>query len=117
MRKDSNLVALTIADAAVSILIIAGLLTTRTFRWLRMDPLAGRVGAIVMANCSFGLLRDTGGILLNRVPDQRVFERVGNPVECDDDRVTDLQVASWRRGPWHFGAIVRSPREREGIRL
>ena len=33
-----------IADAAVSVLVIAGLLLARTFGWLWMDPLAGIVG-------------------------------------------------------------------------
>ena len=106
-HRDNNMraaVVHVVADAAVSVLVIAGLLMARTFGWLWMDPLAGLVGAVVIANWSFGLLRDTGGILLNRVPDQRVLERVRNTVECDGDQVTDLHL--WRLGPGHLGAIV-----------
>ena len=33
-----------IADAAVSVLVIVGLLLARVFGWLWMDPLAGIVG-------------------------------------------------------------------------
>ena len=106
-HRDNNMraaVVHVVADAAVSILVIVGLLMARTFGWLWMDPLAGFIGAIVIANWSFGLLRDTGGILLDRVPDQRVLERVRNTVECDGDKVTDLHL--WRLGPGHLGAIV-----------
>ncbi|MDB5616756.1 CDF family Co(II)/Ni(II) efflux transporter DmeF [Tardiphaga sp.] len=106
-HRDNNMraaVVHVVADAAVSVLVIAGLLMARAFGWLWMDPLAGLIGAVVIANWSFGLLRDTGGILLDRVPDQKVFERVRKTVECDGDRVTDLHL--WRLGPGHLGAIV-----------
>lgn len=59
-HRDNNMRA----DAAVSVLVIAILLMARAFGWLWMDPLAGLIGVIVIANLSFGLLRDTGGILL-----------------------------------------------------
>ena len=93
-----------IADAAVSVLVIAGLLMARAFGWLWMDPLAGLVGAVVIANWSFGLLRDTGGILLDRTPDVRMAEWVRATIESDGDQVTDLHL--WRLGPGHLGAII-----------
>jgi cation diffusion facilitator family transporter len=107
LHRDNNMRAAVIhviADAAVSVLVIAGLLMARTFGWLWMDPLAGLVGAIVIANWSFGLLRDTGGILLDRIPDQKLAERVRGAIECEGDRVVDLHL--WRLGPGHLGAIV-----------
>lgn len=93
-----------LADAAVSVLVIVGLLVARTFGWLWMDPLAGLIGALVIANWSFGLLRDTGGILLDRMPDSGIAEKVRKAVESEGDRVTDLHL--WRLGPGHLGAIV-----------
>lgn len=92
------------SNAAVSVLVIVGLLLARTFGWLWMDPLAGLIGAFVIANWSFGLLRDTGGILLDRNPDPRMGEKVRQTIESDGDRVTDLHL--WRLGPGHLGAIV-----------
>ena len=92
------------ADAAVSVLVIIGLLLARAFGWLWMDPLAGFIGAIVIANWSVGLLRDTGGILLDRTPDPRMAEKVRHIIEAEGDRVTDLHL--WRLGPGHLGAIV-----------
>jgi len=92
------------ADAAVSVLVIVGLLLARAFGWLWMDPLAGLIGAVVIANWSFGLLRDTGAILLDRTPDLGIAEKVRQAVESEGDRVTDLHL--WRLGPGHLGAIV-----------
>jgi Co/Zn/Cd efflux system component len=69
-----------------------------------MDPLAGLVGALVIANWSVGLLRDTGGILLDRTPDPRMADKVRRVIESEGDQVTDLHL--WRLGPGHLGAIV-----------
>jgi len=106
-HRDNNMRAAVVhvaADAAVSVLVIIGLLLARAFGWLWMDPLAGFIGALVIANWSVGLLRDTGGILLDRMPDPRIAERVRTAIEGEGDRVTDLHL--WRLGPGHLGAIV-----------
>ena len=106
-HRDNNMRAAVVhvmADAAVSVLVIVGLLLARAFGWLWMDPLAGLIGAAVIANWSVGLLRDTGAILLDRTPDARIAERVRQVVESEGDRVTDLHL--WRLGPGHLGAIV-----------
>ena len=106
-HRDNNMRAAVVhvmADAAVSVLVIAGLLLARAFGWLWMDPLAGFIGALVIANWSVGLLRDTGGILLDRTPDPRMAEKVRVAIESEGDRVTDLHL--WRLGPGHLGAIV-----------
>ena len=106
-HRDNNMRAAVVhvlADAAVSVLVIVGLLLARTFGWLWMDPLAGLIGALVIANWSVGLSRDTAGILLDRIPDIKIAERVRQTVESEGDRVTDLHL--WRLGPGHLGAIV-----------
>ncbi len=106
-HRDNNMRAAVVhvmADAAVSVLVIAGLLLARAFGWLWMDPLAGFIGALVIANWSVGLLRDTGGILLDRTPDPRMAEKVRKLIEAEGDQVTDLHL--WRLGPGHLGAIV-----------
>ncbi|SIT51797.1 Cation diffusion facilitator family transporter [Paraburkholderia piptadeniae] len=93
-----------IADAAVSVLAIIGLLLARAFGWVWMDPLAGVIGALVIANWSWGLMRDTGGILLDMNVDKRMSESVRHVIEDNGDTVLDLHV--WRVGPGHMSAIV-----------
>ena len=105
--RDNNMRAAVIhviADAAVSVLVIVGLLLARTFGWLWMDPIAGIIGACVIASWSFGLIRDTGAILLDMIPNARTAERLRASIEGVGDRVLDLHL--WRLGPGHLGAIV-----------
>ena len=81
-HRDNNMRAAIIhvmADAAVSVLVIVGLLLARTFGWHWMDPLAGIVGAVVIASWSYGLIRDTGAILLDMNPDRRMAEIYAKP--------------------------------------
>jgi cation diffusion facilitator family transporter len=105
--RDNNMRAAIIhvmADAAVSVLVIVGLLLARAFGWLWMDPLAGIIGACVIASWSYGLIRDTGAILLDRVPDPRLAQAVRTMIESDGSTLADLHL--WRLGPGHLGAIV-----------
>ncbi|TCG03334.1 cation transporter [Paraburkholderia steynii] len=92
------------ADAAVSVLAIVGLVLARSYGWMWMDPLAGVIGALVIANWSWGLMRDTGAILLDMSPDQRMADNVRHVIEDSGDQVLDLHV--WRVGPGHMSAVV-----------
>jgi cation diffusion facilitator family transporter len=106
-HRDNNMRAAVVhvlADAAVSVLVITGLVLARLFGWLWMDPLAGLVGAFVIASWSFGLVRDTGAILLDMNPDRRLADVIRRTVEAHGDDVCDLHL--WRLGPGHLGAIV-----------
>ena len=93
-----------LADAAVSVLVIVGLVLARLFGWTWMDPLAGIVGALVIASWSFGLIRDTGEILLDMNPDPYLGQRMRETIEASGGEVADLHL--WRLGPGHLGAIV-----------
>ena len=93
-----------VADAAVSVLAIIGLLLAKTFGWLWMDPLAGIVGALVIANWSYGLIRDTGAILADINSDDTIAKKVRAVVEAAGDKLVDLHV--WRLGPGHFGVVI-----------
>jgi cation diffusion facilitator family transporter len=101
--RDNNIRAAVIhviADAAVSVLVILGLLLARAFGWLWMDPLAGIIGACVIASWSYGLIRDTGAILLDMNPDRSMASKLRQPVEGDGDQLADLHL--WRLGPGHL---------------
>jgi cation diffusion facilitator family transporter len=105
--RDNNMRAAFVhvaADAAVSVLAICGLLLGRFFGWAFMDPVMGIVGALVIANWAYGLIRDTGGVLLDMSPDKALAEELRRIIESDGDCLADLHV--WRLGPGHLGAIV-----------
>jgi len=93
-----------IADAAVSVLVIIGLVLAKLFGWLWMDPLAGTIGAFVIASWAYGLIRDTGAILLDMNPDRTMAEKLRQTIETDGDELSDLHL--WRLGPGHLGAIL-----------
>ena len=93
-----------IADAFVSVLAITGLILAKVYGWLWMDPLAGIIGAVVIANWSITLIRDTAGILLDVCPDEGTRERLRRAIESDGDRVVDLHL--WRLGPGHLAAVL-----------
>ena len=106
-HRDHNLRAALVhvmADAAVSVLVIVGLLLGRFLGWAWMDPLAGLLGAIVISSWSYALIRDTGGVLLDMTPDPDMAENIRMAIERDGDRLCDLHL--WRLGPGHIAAIV-----------
>jgi len=92
------------ADAAISILAIIGLLTGRELGWLWMDPLMGIVGACVIANWSWGLLRAAGASLLDMWPKELPAAEIQSRLEVGADRVADLHL--WRVGPGHYSVIA-----------
>jgi len=107
LSRDYNMQAAVVhvlADAVVSVLVIAGLVLALMFGWLFMDPLAGIVGACVIASWAYGLIRNTSAILLDMNPDRDMAGRVRQAIESQGDQLADLHL--WRLGPGHLGAIV-----------
>jgi cation diffusion facilitator family transporter len=106
-HRDNNMQAAVVhvmADATVSVVVIVGLLLARAFGWLWMDPVAGIIGACVIASWSYGLIRDTGAILLDTNPDRRMADNLRHTIENEGDQLADLHL--WRLGPGHLGAII-----------
>ena len=93
-----------LADAATSVLAILGLLTAWLYGWIWMDAVMGIVGALVIARWSVGLIRDTGAVLMDAVPDKALSDAIKKALETDGDRVADLHL--WRVGPGHMAAII-----------
>jgi|SRR5208337_3971587 len=105
--RDNNMRAAVIhviADATVSVMVIVGLTLAWLFGWPWMDPLAGIVGAFVIASWSAALIRDTSAVLLDMNPDRRLADNLRRTIEGEGDRIADLHL--WRLGPGHLGAIV-----------
>jgi cation diffusion facilitator family transporter len=113
-HRDNNMRAAVVhvlADAAVSMLVIVGLLFGRFLGWTWMDPVAALCGAVVIAAWSYGLVRDTSAVLLDMNPDRRMAERMRAIIENDGDQLTDLHL--WRLGPGHVGAILSVATQRQ----
>ncbi|EXF93632.1 cation transporter [Pseudomonas fluorescens HK44] len=93
-----------LADAMTSVLAIAALLAGRYLGWVWLDPVMGIVGAIVIANWAYGLMRDSAAVLLDTT-DEHVAAEVRELLESTGDvSITDLHV--WRVGPQARAAIV-----------
>ncbi len=104
------------ADAAVSVFVIVGLILGRQFGWVWMDPVMGLLASLVILNWSWTLVRSAGAILLDACPDPGMAQLIATRIEQKGDRISDLHL--WRVGPGHMAAIIsvvsddpRSPRQ------
>ena len=92
------------ADALTSVLAIGALLAGRGLGWAWLDPAAGLLGAGMIAIWSVRLMRDSAGVLVDRVPDPRLAAAIAERLERRGARVTDLHL--WRVGPGHNAAVI-----------
>ncbi len=94
-----------LADALTSVLAIVALTAGKFLGWVFLDALTGILGSVVIARWSYGLLRDTGAVLLDAEVPQDRLARLRAALEADGRcRVADLHL--WRVGPRHLAAIV-----------
>ena len=94
-----------LADALTSLLAIIALATGKALGWVWMDPIIGIVGALIITKWSYGLLVDTGKILLDRDVNREAIAEIKSMIESDsDNRISDIHV--WRVGPHHLSAII-----------
>ena len=94
-----------LADAATSMLAILALAAGLVYgiRWL--DPMVGLIGAGVIASWAYGLVRDSGMVLLDAEADPGLSRDIRSMIEGElGARVADLHL--WRLGPGHRGLIV-----------
>jgi cation diffusion facilitator family transporter len=107
VHRDHNLRAAfvhVVADAAVSVLVIIGLVTGRLFGWVWMDPLMGLVATAVILSWSWTLVRSAGAVLLDVCPDPALSRKIAARLEQGSDRISDLHL--WRLGPGHLAAVI-----------
>ena len=96
-----------LADALTSLLAIVALLSAKFFGAIWMDPAMGVVGAILVAQWSFGLLRTTGAVLLDRQGPKRMRQAIRENIEHDkDSRVADMHLWSIAPGVYALELTV-----------
>lgn len=94
-----------LADALTSVLAIAALTLGKTLGWHWLDPVMGIVGAIIIARWAYGLVKQTGPILLDASIDQNVKSEIKQAIENDaDNQVSDIHV--WKVDASHYAAII-----------
>jgi cation diffusion facilitator family transporter len=93
-----------LADAAVSILAVIGLVTAREFGWLWIDAAMGIIGATVISNWALALVRAAGTVLLDIRPNAALVASVRECLEQGADRIADLHL--WRVGPGHNAVVA-----------
>jgi cation diffusion facilitator family transporter len=99
-----------LADAMTSVLAIAALLAGKFAGWSWLDPVMGIVGAGLVAHWSWGLLKASGNVLLDRQAPAETLEDVRKSLESGGERVVDLHV--WSIGPGlHAAEAVISAKE------
>jgi cation diffusion facilitator family transporter len=95
-----------IADAATSVLAIVALIGGKLYGAAWLDPVMGIVGSILVARWAFGLLRESGRILLDAEMDQPVVEEIRDVVKAHFAKaaISDLHV--WRVGRDSYACIL-----------
>lgn len=107
-HRDSNLKAAyihVITDALTSVLAIVALCSGKYLGWIWLDPVMGLVGSAVISKWSYGLVQDTGAILLDGAIDKQIKSDIMTAIEADgDSHITDLHL--WYIGQNHLSAII-----------
>jgi len=109
-----------IADAATSVLAIVALVGGKLYGVGWLDPVMGIVGSILVARWAFGLLRESGKILLDAEMDQPVVEEIRALVTAQfaTAAISDLHV--WRVGRDSYacilGLVATTPLSAEEVR-
>ena len=106
-HHDHNLLAAylhVMADALTSLLAITALLAAKYLGLQWMDPAMGIVGGLLVARWSWGLLRGTSRVLVDRQAPDSVLDAVRRAITGNSLRILDLHV--WEIGPGYRAAIV-----------
>lgn len=98
-----------LADAATSVLAILALAGGWFLGWNWLDPAMGIVGAALVGIWAFGLLRQSGVVLLDREMDHPVVGEIREVLEAfnggpEGTQIADLHV--WRVGKDKFSCVI-----------
>jgi cation diffusion facilitator family transporter len=95
-----------VADAATSVLAIVALFGGKLWGAAWLDPVMGIVGAGLVSAWAYGLLRDTGRVLLDAEMNAPVVEEIRDVVKAASPKseICDLHV--WRVGKGKYACIL-----------
>ncbi|MDQ7049818.1 MAG: CDF family Co(II)/Ni(II) efflux transporter DmeF [Enterobacterales bacterium] len=94
-----------LADTLTSVLAIVALLSGKYFGWVWMDAIMGIVGALVIARWSFGLIKESSSVLLDKATDQSSYLDLAGSLEKKNGAIVkDLHI--WKISESHKAAIL-----------
>jgi len=94
-----------LADALTSVLAIIALLGAKLLNLTILDPLMGIVGSILIFKWSFGLLKETSAILLDKDTNEGLAAEVRQSIETDNEtKISDLHL--WKIGQNKYSCII-----------
>ncbi|WP_299809446.1 cation diffusion facilitator family transporter [uncultured Shewanella sp.] len=94
-----------LADALTSLLAIGALLMGKYFGLNWLDPVMGIVGALIISRWAWGLLKQTGPILLDASIEQAYLDKIKQTLEKEKAQLLDLHV--WKISANHYaGSMV-----------
>lgn len=105
--QDHNLKAAyfhVLADALTSLLAIGALLMGKYFGLTWLDPIMGIVGALIISRWAWGLLKQTGPILLDASIEQTYIQDIKQLIEQERAQLHDLHV--WKISADHYAASM-----------
>jgi cation diffusion facilitator family transporter len=95
-----------LADAATSVLAILALLGGKYLGANWLDPVMGIVGAGLVSVWAYGLLRDSGRVLLDAELNVPVAQEIREVIEQGPIRAEICDLHVWRVGKGKFACIV-----------
>lgn len=95
-----------IADAATSVLAIFALICGKLWGAAWLDPIMGIVGAGLVSVWAYGLLRDSGRILLDAEMDAPVVAEIYEVIEASPIKATITDLHVWRVGKGKYSCIL-----------
>ncbi len=94
------------ADAATSVLAIVALFGGKLWGASWLDPVMGIVGAGLVAVWAYGLLRDSGRVLLDAEMNAPIVAEIREVIEASPIKATICDLHVWRVGKGKFACIL-----------
>jgi cation diffusion facilitator family transporter len=94
-----------LADTLTSLLAIVALLFGKYLGLLWMDPLMGIVGAIVILRWSYGLIKESSEVLLDKSIKKSTMDKISLALNEKNTVINDIHV--WKIATAHQAAIIK----------
>ncbi len=94
-----------VVDAMTSVLAIGSLFVGKYLHWTILDPIVGIVGAVIIGQWAWSLMKTALTLLLDRRPSSELANGIRSKIESDgDSQIADFHL--WQVAPGRTAAIV-----------